>query len=131
MFYFPPVDPAAGRPMLGAGSIFFMLNDRPEVRAVMEFLTKPQSMDNRIRNVNSGDISPFRATQPEDYGNEVARLVASVLATSTAFRFDASDIMPPTVGTGAFWVEITKYVAGEQDLTTTLDNIDAAWPTDG
>ena len=131
VFYFPPVDPNAGRPMLGAGSIFFMMNDRPEVRAVMEFLTTPQSMDNRIRNINSGDISPFRATRVEDYGNEVARLVASILATSTAFRFDASDVMPSRVGSGAFWVEITKYVAGDQDLTTTLDNIDAAWPTDG
>lgn len=131
VFYFPPVDPTMGRPMLGAGSMFFMLNDRPEVRAVMEFLTTPQSIDNRIRNINSGDISPFRATQPDDYGNEVARLVAPILATSTTFRFDASDVMPPQVGTGAFWTEITKYVAGNQDLTTTLDNIDAAWPTDG
>ena len=42
-FYFPPVDDAYGKPFLVAGDIMAMFNDRPEVRALMEYFTTPQS----------------------------------------------------------------------------------------
>ncbi len=42
-FYLPPVDPAYGKPFLVAGDLIAMFNDRPEVRALMEYFTTPQS----------------------------------------------------------------------------------------
>ena len=42
-FYLPPVGEEFGRPFLVAGDIMAMFNDRPEVRAVMEFFTTPES----------------------------------------------------------------------------------------
>jgi alpha-glucoside transport system substrate-binding protein len=42
-FYLPPIDDAYGKPFLVAGDIFAMFNDRPEVRALMEYLTTPES----------------------------------------------------------------------------------------
>ena len=42
-FYLPPIDPAYGKPFLVAGDIMAMFNDRPEVRALMEYFTVPQS----------------------------------------------------------------------------------------
>ena len=40
-FYLPPIDPAYGKPFLVAGDIMAMFNDRPEVRALMEYFTVP------------------------------------------------------------------------------------------
>ena len=42
-FYLPPIDEAYGRPFLVAGDIMAMFNDRPEVRALMEYFTTPES----------------------------------------------------------------------------------------
>src|SRR5690606_26027511 len=43
-FYLPPIDEEYGRPFLVAGDIMAMFNDRPEVRAVMEFFTTGESV---------------------------------------------------------------------------------------
>ena len=40
-FYLPPHRPAYGKPFLVAGDIMAMFNDRPEVRALMEYFTVP------------------------------------------------------------------------------------------
>ena len=37
-FYLPPIDSQYGKPVLFAGDLFSVFNDRPEVRAVMEYL---------------------------------------------------------------------------------------------
>ena len=42
-FYLPPIDESLGRPFLVAGDIMAMFNDRPEVRALMEYFTTPES----------------------------------------------------------------------------------------
>ena len=45
------------------------------------------------------------------------------------WRFDASDVMPPEVGAGAFWKGMVDYVDGDPDsLDRILAEIDAAWP---
>ena len=55
-------------------------------------------------------------------------MVAKVAYDSTAFLFDGSDQMPGEVGAGTFWKEMTAWIADQQDLDTTLKNIDASWP---
>jgi alpha-glucoside transport system substrate-binding protein len=49
-FYLPPVDEAYGRPFLVAGDMIAMFNDRPEVRALMEYFTTPQSVSGWLQN---------------------------------------------------------------------------------
>jgi alpha-glucoside transport system substrate-binding protein len=41
--------------------------------------------------------------------------------------FDASDLMPGAVGSGAEW-KSHELVSGKEDIDTALKNIDAAWP---
>ena len=48
---------------------------------------------------------------------------------STAFLFDGSDQMPGEVGAGSFWKEMTAWISDQQDLDTTLQNIDESWPS--
>ncbi|MCU1398168.1 MAG: extracellular solute-binding protein family 1, partial [Acidimicrobiales bacterium] len=46
----------------------------------------------------------------------------------TVFRFDASDLMPSAVGSGAEWKQLTAWITG-QSTKDTLDTIQAAWPS--
>jgi len=62
------------------------------------------------------------------YPNELTRSYADVAYSSTAFLFDGSDQMPGEVGAGSFWKEMTAWIGDQQDLDTTLTNIDDSWP---
>ncbi|NUM48242.1 MAG: carbohydrate ABC transporter substrate-binding protein [Anaerolineales bacterium] len=125
-FYLPGIDPAYGNPFLVAGDIMTMFNDRPEVRALMEYFTTPQSAQGWLD--NGGALAAHLAATPDMYGTELEAGIAALVANATSFRFDASDLMPGEVGAGSFWSEMTAWVSGAQDLATTLANIDASWP---
>lgn len=43
------------------------------------------------------------------------------------FRFDASDLMPASVGAGSFWEGIVDWVNGKS-LDATLADIQKSWP---
>lgn len=125
-FYFPPVDPAYGRPFLVAGDLMAMFNDRPEVRALMEYFATPQSVSGWLE--GGGALSAHLSATPEMYGVELERGIAELVAEATSFRFDGSDLMPGEVGSGSFWEQITSYVAGSIDLDTAMAEIDKTWP---
>ncbi len=126
IFYLPPVDETYGRPMLVSGDIFAMFNDRPEVRALMEYFTTAASMSGYMS--GGGGLSPHADASVDDYGNDVERDIAALAAEATSFRFDGSDLMPGEVGAGSFWKGMTDYVSGAADLDTVLGEIDASWP---
>lgn len=125
IFYFPPIDEELGRPVLGAGDVFAITDDRPEVAAFLNFLTEPEATQEWAE--AGGFLSPNSAVPMDWYPDELTRIQAEILTTADVFRFDGSDLMPGPVGTGAFWTEMVNWVTG-QDLDTTLQNIDAAWP---
>ncbi|NTV36228.1 MAG: carbohydrate ABC transporter substrate-binding protein, partial [Anaerolineaceae bacterium] len=125
-FYLPPIDPAFGKPVLGAGDIYAMFNDRPEVRATMQYFSTGESVKGWIE--AGGAISPHNDTNLDWYIDPVTRGVAKMLTEATSFRFDASDLMPGAVGAGTFWKYMTDYVSGSIDEDTALKQIDASWP---
>ncbi len=125
-FYFPPVDPQYGKPFLVAGDIMSMFNDRPEVRALMEYFTTPQSASGWL--TNGGALAAHQTATPDMYGVDLERGIAGLVSQATAFRFDASDLMPAEVGSGSFWTGMVDYVSGAADLDTVLKEIDASWP---
>ncbi len=124
-FYLPPIDPALGKPVLGGGDVFAMFNDRPEVRAVLEYLATPDAAKVWIE--KGGFISPNKNVELDWYANDVDRRQAEIIKNATTFRFDASDLMPAEVGTGTFWKGMVDYVNGD-DLDKVLDTIEASWP---
>ena len=125
-FYLPPIDPAYGKPVLGAGDIYAMFNDRPEVRAVIQYFSTGESVKGWVE--AGGAISPHRDASLDWYQDPVSRKVAEVLQNATAFRFDGSDLMPGAVGAGSFWKSMTSFVSGSIDLDTALKEIDDSWP---
>ena len=125
-FYLPPIDSQYGRPALGAADIYAMFNDRPEVRALLEYLTLPMSVSGFMN--TGGALALQNGAKPEMYANPVDGDVGALLATATSFRFDGSDLMPGEVGAGSFWKGATDWASGAADLDTVLKEIDASWP---
>jgi len=125
-FYLPGIDPQYGKPVLAGGDVWSMFNDRPEVRAVMQWFSRGEHLKTWL--ASGGTISPHKDVQLEWYGNDIDRGVAKILAGATSVRYDGSDLMPGEVGTGSFWKEMTAWVSGTEDLDTALKNIDASWP---
>lgn len=51
-------------------------------------------------------------------------------AGAGTWRFDASDLMPPEVGSAAFWKGMLDYVdEGPEGLDRIFAGIEAAWPS--
>ncbi|TFE28667.1 ABC transporter substrate-binding protein [Cohnella luojiensis] len=124
-FYLPPIDPQYGSPVLVAGDIYAMFNDRPEVRAVMEFFTTGESLKTWIQ--SGGVIAPMNDADPAWYTSDVERRMAELAQKATTLRFDGSDLMPGSVGAGTFWKGMTDYVSGTVDLDGALNEIQAGW----
>jgi alpha-glucoside transport system substrate-binding protein len=125
-FYLPGIDEAYGSPYLVAGDIMAMFNDRPEVRAVMEFFTKGEAVKEWL--AAGGALSPHMDTDMSWYGDDIERGVAELVAAATSVRFDGSDLMPGEVGAGSFWKGMTDFFAGVADMDTVMAEIDASWP---
>ncbi|MBC8171150.1 MAG: carbohydrate ABC transporter substrate-binding protein [Anaerolineae bacterium] len=127
-FYLPGIDEEFGKPFLVAGDIYAMFNDRAEVRAVMDFFSRGESVKAWL--ATGGALSPHNDAQLEWYGSDIERGIAEIVAGATSVRFDGSDLMPGQVGSGSFWKGMTDWVSGTIDLDTALAEIDAAWPTE-
>jgi alpha-glucoside transport system substrate-binding protein len=133
VFYLPPIDPAEGKPLEVAGDIYAAFNDRPEVRAVLEYFTMGQSLKTWME--ANGAIGPMNDADVAWYTDPVLAKVAGLVKTATAVRFDGSDAMPGAVGAGSFWKEMTSWVSSSPDVATAQKNeegvlqaIDASWP---
>ena len=128
MFAFPTIDPAQNN-VEGSADSIMVLVDRPEVRAVAEFLATPEGIQNWIRAGSA--ISANSTTPAEWYAGAYKLKVAADIANSAAgIGFDASDLMPSKVGGGTFWTESDKWAnAGGTNTDEVLKAIDASWPT--
>jgi alpha-glucoside transport system substrate-binding protein len=131
-FYFPPVDPSdpvMGAPALGAGDGIMMFNDRPEVRALAQFLASPEGIKGWIDNGSA--ISANFTTPAEWYAPSYKLTTESqIVQNATSFGFDASDLQPPAVGQGSFWHGMVDWIGAKgANADDVLATIDASWPT--
>ena len=128
IFGFPTIDPAQNNAE-GSADTLMVLADRPEVRAVAEFLATPEGIQNWIRAGSA--ISANSTTPAEWYEGSYKLKVASEIANgASGIGFDASDLMPSAVGGGTFWTEAVKWANnGGADTDAILKAIDDSWPT--
>ncbi len=128
-FYLPTIKDINGaQPVLGAGDVYAAFNDRPEVRAVMQYFSTGDSL--KVWVEQGGAILPHKDANLNWYVDPVTRGVAETIANATTFRFDGSDLMPGEVGAGTFWKYMTDYVSGTITRQEALQQIDASWPQD-
>lgn len=125
-FYLPPVDPSAGRPVLGAGTFAGALTDRAEVQAVLAYLTTPEFANRRA--VTGNVVSANKGLDKSLLSAPIARLSATLLADpAVTFRFDGSDLMPDSVGAGSFWTGMVEWIKG-RSTASVLQRIETTWP---
>ncbi|HQV70470.1 MAG TPA: ABC transporter substrate-binding protein [Thermoflexales bacterium] len=125
-FYLPGKDAAYGSPVLVAGDLMTMFNDRPEVRALMQAFTSVDHLKGWLK--AGGAISPHQDAKADMYGSKVEAKIGEIIQKATAVRFDASDLMPGEVGAGSFWKLGTDYVTGAITIDQMADGIDKSWP---
>src|SRR6186997_1668480 len=113
----------------GSADSFMVLVDRPEVRALAEFLATPEGLEGWIKSV--GVLSPNSKAPAEWYaGNYKLKVANEILSGATAVIFDASDLMPPAVGGGSFWTQISDWANSNGTNTdAVLKAFDDSWPT--
>jgi alpha-glucoside transport system substrate-binding protein len=128
-FYLPPIDEEYGRPVLGGGDMLVMFEDRPEVRAVMEFFATPEAAEHWTQ--AGGFVSPNKEVPQDWYTTYPSSGLAEILAEADALRFDASDTMPADVGAGTFWSGMVEWIASNGENTEeVLAEIEASWPAE-
>jgi alpha-glucoside transport system substrate-binding protein len=112
-----------------AGDIVAAFNNDPNVLKLRNFIA---SNENGKQQMKNGAFSPHKDADVSLLPNKTLQRIASlILYKATAARFDGSDLMPAKVGAGTFWTEPVKWLSGQQDLDTTLNNIDASFPKTG
>ncbi len=126
-FYFPPIDPAHGSPVLGGGDMFVMFNDRPEVRALMQWFSTVDAVKDRV--ATGAFLAANNAVPADWYTSYPMSGLAEIARTATALRFDGSDSMPKEVGNGSFWKGMVQWVSQNGDGTEEIfAEIEASWP---
>ncbi|GAB4311581.1 MAG: ABC transporter substrate-binding protein [Candidatus Bipolaricaulota bacterium] len=122
-FVFPPIDPQWGTPLLGAGDLISAFRDTPDVRAFLQYLASAEAQ--AIWCGALGKLATNVNVDPGIYPDRLTAQAAEILKGAEIFRFDASDLMPAAVGSGAFWKGVLDYVSGVP-LDQVLQEIEAA-----
>jgi alpha-glucoside transport system substrate-binding protein len=129
-FPFPPIEQEG---TLFAGEFAVTFRDAPEVRDFLERFAAEDVQCAQGGDVASSRVSPNINVGPDCYANEIladASVVLTDALENDTGRFDASDQMPPAVGSGSFWSEMMTYMQqGPDSATTVLDEIESTWPS--
>ena len=126
-FYFPPIDPQYGNPVLGGSDMFLMFNDRPEVRALMQWFASVDSVKERV--ATGGFLAASNAVPLDWYTSYPMSGLAEIAQNATVSRNDGSDGMVKEVGAGTFWKGMVKWISQDGEGTQAIfDEIEASWP---
>jgi alpha-glucoside transport system substrate-binding protein len=125
-FYFPAIDEQYGNPVLGGSDMFVMFNDRPEVRALIQWFTTPESVQERV--ATGGFLSASNAVPADWYSVYPMSGLAEIARNATVSRSDATDAMSPEAQ-AVIHAGLIKWVQqngqGTEDI---LAEIEANWP---
>ncbi|MDX6227977.1 MAG: alpha-glucoside transport system substrate-binding protein [Frankiales bacterium] len=128
-FYMPTIAGKFGLPVEGGGEFLTAFSNRPEVQAVQTYLSTSAWASSRVK-VATGWVSANTGVDPALYTDPIDQLSAKFLTDpKVTFRFDASDLMPSAVGSGAEWKQFTAFFAENKSVDAVLKAIDSAWPT--
>jgi alpha-glucoside transport system substrate-binding protein len=123
------------QPTLFAGELATVFSNRPEVVEFLEAFMGEEVQCAMGSEPGSSRISPNVNVGPDCYADpilaEASEVLTAALAGEGAPGFDASDQMPPQVGSGSFWTEMMAYMEdGANSLQTHLENIEKSWPAE-
>lgn len=95
----------------GGGEFVATFSDDANVQKVAEFMSSPEFADARVK--LGGVISANKGADPSLASSEFLQEAMKVVQNpDTTLRFDASDLMPATVGAGSFWKGMVSWIDG-------------------
>jgi alpha-glucoside transport system substrate-binding protein len=109
VFPFPVIDESLPKAALGAGDMWGAFNDRDATKAVAEYMLSAEFHAAAAAMPNNARLSAHTGFDTSLYSKDINRILGTIIAdalAADAFRFDASDLMPPEVGAGSFWKEM-------------------------
>ena len=133
VFPFPAMDDGLPKAALGGGDMFAVFTEGNEaVNAVVEYMLSDNFFAAAAQRPDNSRIYGHVQFDSSLYSKDITRVLADAITgalAENAFRFDASDLMPPEVGAGSFWKEMMNLaVEGPGYVDTALDNIEKSWP---
>ncbi|MGN8551431.1 UNVERIFIED_CONTAM: extracellular solute-binding protein [Microbacterium sp. SLM126] len=107
------------------GEFVTAFSDDAATQAVLEYMSTPEWADFRVG--LGGNISANLNADPSLASSEFLTEAMTLLQDpNTTVRFDASDLMPSTVGAGSFWRGMVDWIDGK-DTATVLSDIQAGY----
>lgn len=120
-FQFPAVNPANTGLIETAGEMVGAFNDRPEVRALVQYLATAESQ--ALLAKTGSWLAPNRSVKVDVYPTPARQAAAKIFTSASGVRFDASDLMPADVNS-AFWAATLKYIGDPSKLDEALASVE-------
>ncbi|MFN3950224.1 ABC transporter substrate-binding protein [Microbacterium sp.] len=109
----------------GGGEFVAAFSEDESVQKVAEFMSTPEFADARVK--LGGVISANKGADPSLASSEfLTEAMKTLQDPKTTVRFDASDLMPATVGSGSFWKGMVSWIDGTP-TDEVLSNIQAGY----
>ncbi|MFJ2369560.1 ABC transporter substrate-binding protein [Microbacterium sp. NPDC087665] len=109
----------------GGGEFVAAFNDDESTVKVLEYMASAEFADASVE--AGGVISANKNADANLASSEFLKEAMLIMQDdSTVFRFDASDLMPSTVGNGSFWKGMVDWIDGK-DTDTVLSDIQAGY----
>jgi len=123
-FVLPGFEEGAATVEVGGEFVTGFSDDAATV-AVLEYMSTAEWADERVG--LGGNISANLNADPSLASSEFLTETMELLQDpNTTVRFDASDLMPATVGSGSFWKGMVDWIDGK-DTATVLSDIQAGY----
>jgi alpha-glucoside transport system substrate-binding protein len=123
-FVLPGIEAGSASIEVG-GEFVTAFSDSAATQKVLEFMSTPEWADLRVS--QGGSISANLNADPTKASSPLLVDAMKLLQDpNTTVRFDASDLMPSTVGAGSFWKGMVNWIDG-RDTDTVLSDIQAGY----
>lgn len=116
-------------PVIVGGDLLGSFNDEAATQSVHNYLSSAHWANARVKlgGVISANLDVDPALASSDLLADSIRLLQD---PSVTVRFDGSDVMPTTVGSGSFWTGMMDWING-QSTADALTSIEQSWPKSG
>ncbi|TFC82903.1 carbohydrate ABC transporter substrate-binding protein [Cryobacterium sinapicolor] len=125
--FITPAEEAGSQAVTGGGEIVAAFADDADTQAVQTYLSSDDWANSRVS--LGGVISANSGLDPANAKSPILQEAIKILQDpETTFRFDASDLMPGSVGAGTFWKGMVNWINGAP-TDEVLTSIEAGWPS--
>ncbi len=123
-FILPATEPGQIDPLVIGGDGAVQFNDREEVNRLMTYLSTPAGAAYWAG--TGAFVSARTNVDHETFYRGASQRLSQVLVDVPVSRFDASDVMPASVGSDLLWTQITAWIAGTITLDELVTSVDEA-----